>query len=90
MPNRETHLLLDRLLTKTERPWVHNMLDAYVQQLGPHHRRKTHTQEMVALIFLKSGGDIGALISAEAHILADREFSRSQKILRKLLNSKRR
>ena len=87
MPEREKHLKIDRLLFGKEFPEVHRLLDFGVQQLGPHHRKVTHNQETVGLIFLMSGGDLGALVSAEVHILADREFSRSQKILREMLGS---
>jgi len=85
MPERKTHLLIDRLLLGKEYPFVHGMLDIATPILGPHHRRVTHTPEMLAYIFLKSGGNLNALIAGEIHILADREFSRSQKFLRKLL-----
>lgn len=85
MPDKQAHLRIDRLLLGKEYPFVHETLDAATQVLGPHHRRYTHNQETVLAIFLRSGGDLGALVAAEAHILADREYSRSKKILSDLL-----
>jgi hypothetical protein len=81
MPDRKTHEFLTRALTGKDYSWVHDVLDVAVKELGPHHRRYTHNQETVAMIFLQSGGDLGALIAAEAHIMADVEVSRAQRIL---------
>jgi len=89
MPSHKIHRIIDKLLTGREYGWVHELLDVGVKQLGPQHRRLTHNQETCGLIFLLSGGDIGALVSAEAHLLADEEFTRSKRILSKMLGIKK-
>lgn len=89
MPSHDVHKKITKALTGKEYAWVHKMLDVGVKQLGPHHRKHTHTQEMCGLILLMSGGDLGALVAAESHILADREFTRSKRFLTKLLGGKK-
>lgn len=80
--------MIDRLLTGKEYDWVHKLMDSAAPHLGGHHRRVGHDQETVTMIFLMSGGDLGAVISAEAHILADQEFSLNKQILKPLFKRK--
>lgn len=89
MPDHETHRRIDRALTGKEYDWIHKLMDQAAPYLAGHHRRVGHDQETVLAVFLRSGGDLGAVISAEAHLLADREFSRSKKILSNLFKQKR-
>jgi len=64
-------------------------MDKSGAHLGPRHRKVGHDQETVLAIYAKSGGDLKALISAEAHLLADHEVSRSKKLLRELFKGKK-
>ena len=90
IPSHSTHRAIDRALFGKEFQWIHDLMDKSGAHLGPQHRKIGHDQETVIAIFALSGGDLKALISAEAHLLADTEVSRSKKLLRELFSGKKR
>jgi len=89
MPSHYEHKRIDRLLTGREYPEVHKLLDIAHPFLGPHHRQVGHDQEAVAIAFLLSGGDLGALVSAEAHIIVDQQDTFIKKTVQNLFPQKK-
>ncbi len=73
MPDRKTHLALDRLLLGKEYNKVHAIKDAPSQWLGPSHRRLFHDPASDLLVAITAYPDdpLGAYASALFHDTAD-------------------
>ena len=89
MPSHEEHKKITRIITGKDYDWIHKMMDFAVPYLGPRHRIVGHDQETVALAFVLSGGDLGAAIAAEAHILVDKQDTFIKKSITQLLGRKK-
>lgn len=89
MPSHEEHRKITRALTGKDYDWIHKLMDHAVSYLGPRHRIVGHDPETVALAFVLSGGDLGAAIAAEAHILVDKQDTFIKKLVREVLSGKK-
>ncbi len=88
MPDAKTHAKINRLMLGKDYLWVSALMDKPAAYLGPSHRRVFHDQDTAFLIFLRSGGDVKALMAAELHIAADREYTQAKRALNKMFGAK--